>query len=230
MVDFPIGPELLAGVERIARERDVTVPMVLQAALVVALQHLGAGDDIALGSTIAGRTDDDLADLVGFFVNTWVLRADLSGSPSFTRLLGQVQDKALAAYDNQDAPFERLVEALNPERSTAYHPLFQTMFTWDDDAWIDLDIPGLTGRLEVLSTPTAKFDLEFNYFSDPGGAGLRCYLEYATDLFDRKTAEDITDRYVRVIRELVADPEKPVGLVDVLGEGERELVLGEFGG
>jgi amino acid adenylation domain-containing protein/non-ribosomal peptide synthase protein (TIGR01720 family) len=229
MAEFRIDGELLASVESLARERDVTAPMVMQAALAVALQHLGAGEDIPLGSTIAGRTDDDLVDLVGFFVNSWVLRADLTGNPSFVDVLGRVQEKALAAYDNQDAPFERLVEALNPERSTAYHPLFQVMFTWENDAWIDMDLPGgLAARFEVLSTATAKFDLEFTYFTDPDGPGLRCYLEYATDLFDRETAQAITARYVRIVRELVTDPLKPVGLAEVLEPGERELVLRGF--
>nr|APD71797.1 non-ribosomal peptide synthetase 8 [Streptomyces sp.] len=228
-VGFPIDAELLAAVETLARERDMTVPMVLQAALAVVLQHLGAGQDIAIGSTVAGRTDDELADLVGFFVNTWVLRTDLSGAPTFDRVLEQVRRKALTAYDNQDAPFEHLVEVLNPERSTAYHPLFQVMFTWENDAWIDLDLPGLDqARFEVLATPTAKFDLEFNYFSDPEGPGMLCYLEYATDLFDRSTAQSVVDRYVRVVREVVARPDRPVALAPVLDGAELDTVVREF--
>ncbi|MFH8470696.1 amino acid adenylation domain-containing protein [Streptomyces sp. NPDC017991] len=228
MVEFAVDGGLLGRVESLARDRDVTVPMVMQAALAVALQQFGAGEDIPIGSTIAGRTDDELVDLVGFFVNTWVLRADLSGRPSFVDVLGRVQEKALAAYDNQDAPFERLVEMLNPERSTAYHPLFQVMFTWENDAWIDVDMPGLAARFEVLSTPTAKFDLEFNYFSDPAKPGLLCYLEYATDLFDAATAQRIADGYVRVIRALVEDPAAPVAAVQALDDAQRELVLRRF--
>ncbi|MGA4839088.1 amino acid adenylation domain-containing protein [Streptomyces sp. G45] len=219
---------LVARIEHLARDRDVTVPMVMQAALMVTLQHLGAGDDIALGSTIAGRTDDDLTDLVGFFVNTWVLRGDLSGAPTFEQLLAQVQNKALTAYDNQDAPFERLVEILNPERSTAYHPLFQVMFTWETEVGTALDLPGLTTRMEMLATTTAKFDLEFNYFHDPAKQSMLVYLEYATDLFERATAEAILARYMRVVRQLVDDPARPVALVDVLEADERDLVLTRF--
>ncbi|AXK36802.1 hypothetical protein DVA86_33920 [Streptomyces armeniacus] len=230
VVRFPIDPELLAAVEELARDREVTVPMVMQAALGVLLHHLGGGDDIAIGSTIAGRTDDELAELVGFFVNTWVLRADLSATPTFDQVLTQVQRKALAAYDSQDAPFERLVELLNPERSTAYHPLFQTMFTWENEAWLDLELPGVTGRLEAVSTPTAKFDLEFNYFKDPDRPGMLCYLEYATDLFDHATAEAIGARYLRLLDAVVTEPGRPVALADLLDAGERERVLVELAG
>ncbi|MFI6579569.1 amino acid adenylation domain-containing protein [Embleya sp. NPDC050493] len=227
-IGLTLDPELFARVEQLAKRADVTTPMVLQAALAVLLQQLGAGEDIAIGSTIAGRTDDELADLVGFFVNTWVLRADLSGSPSFEQLLARVQHKALAAYDNQDAPFERLVEILNPERSTAYHPLFQVMFTWATRGWIEFDLPGVKAHFGPLPTPTAKFDLEFNFFDDPADPGLLIFLEYATELFDRSTAEAVMARFVRLIEQLVTEPSRAVVLADVLEAGERELVLRTF--
>ena len=132
LVRFPIDPDLLRAVEKLAAEQDTTVSMVMQSALAVLLHHLGCGDDVPLGAPIAGRTDEELRDLVGFFVNTWVLRVDLSGNPTFLQLLQRVRDRALAAYDNQDMPFERLVELLNPDRSTAYHPFFQVMLAWQE--------------------------------------------------------------------------------------------------
>ncbi|WP_282792431.1 non-ribosomal peptide synthetase, partial [Streptomyces sp. CC224B] len=224
-IGLTLDEELLEKVEALARRANVTTPMVFQAALAVLLQHLGAGEDIAIGSTIAGRTDEELADLVGFFVNTWVLRTDLSGTPSFEQLLAQVQNKALAAYDNEDAPFERLVEILNPERSTAYHPLFQVMFTWATRGWSEFELPGVRAHVGPLATPTAKFDLEFNFFSDPLDPGLSIFLEYATDLYDRSTAEALLARFVRLVDALATEPSRTVTLADVLDPDERELVL-----
>ncbi|MER5556994.1 amino acid adenylation domain-containing protein [Streptomyces sp. NPDC002506] len=226
VVDGGVDESLLHKVEELARRTGVSAPMVFQAALSVLLQQLGAGQDIAIGSTIAGRRDADLADLVGFFVNTWVLRTDMSGTPSFEQVLEQVQHKALAAYDNQDAPFERLVEMLNPERSTAYHPLFQVMFTWSTSARLDFGLPGgLRARIAPLWTSMAKFDLEFSFFNEPDEPGLAIYLEYATDLFDRSTAQAFVDRLVRLVEQLVDAPSRAVALSDVLTSGERELVL-----
>lgn len=205
VVEIVIDPGLVVAIEELARARGMTTVMVMQAALAVLLYHLGAGDDVVMGVTVGGRADEALADMIGFFVNTWVLRVSLSRNPPLERVLGQVRDKTLSAYDNQDVPFERLVEALNPERSTAFHPLFQVMFSWQSDPQISLDLPGATGQLQAVATGTAKFDLEFNFAAGPSHSELRCNLEYATDLFDRSTAESIGERLLRVLHSLAAD-------------------------
>ncbi|CAM5329566.1 amino acid adenylation domain-containing protein [Streptomyces abikoensis] len=222
-VEFTVDRELAAAVEELARARGLTLSMAMQAALAVLLHHLGAGQDVTIGSTIAGRTEEALTDLVGFFVNTWVLRTDLSGNPTLEQVLDRVRDKALNAYDNQAVPFERLVEALNPERSTAYHPFFQVMFSWQSSASVRLDLPdGLTAALEAVPTSTAKFDLEFNFTAVE--QGVRCTLEYATDLFDRSTVTAMGERLIRVLRRLAAEPGARIGAVDVLFPAERELL------
>lgn len=227
-IPFSIGPDLLASVEKLAAQEGTTVSMVMHAALAVLLHHLGCGDDVSIGAPITDRTDEDLRDLVGFFVNTWVLRVDLSGNPAFRGLLQQVRDRSLAAYDNQDMPFERLVELLNPDRSTAYNPFFQVMLSWQPPV-PPMALPGLDVRAERLETGTAKFDLFFDLLPN-GSGGANCRLEYATSLFDPSTAEAIAQRFVRVLGRLVADAERAIGTLDVLDEAERERLVVPFDG
>ncbi|MFF8531837.1 amino acid adenylation domain-containing protein [Streptomyces sp. NPDC015532] len=222
-IPFTIDPDLLGAVEKLATGADTTVSMVMHAALAVLLHHLGCGDDLSIGAPITDRTDEELRDLVGFFVNTWVLRVDLRGNPTFHTLLDQVRDRSLAAYDNQDMPFERLVELLNPDRSTAYNPFFQVMLSWQPPV-PPLELPGLGVQVERLETNTAKFDLFFDLLPDSSG-GARCRLEYATSLFDHDTADAIAQRFVRVLGRLVADPERAIATVDVLDTAEREQLL-----
>ncbi|MBC2908349.1 condensation domain-containing protein, partial [Streptomyces cupreus] len=128
-----IDPDTRDAIEHLAHQHGVTPAMITQAALALLLNKLGAGPDIPLGSPIAGRTDDALNNLIGFFVNTWILRLHLHPTDTFTDLLTQTREKALAAYANQDAPFEQLVELLNPTRTTAHHPLFQTSLAFQNN-------------------------------------------------------------------------------------------------
>ncbi|MFI1735533.1 amino acid adenylation domain-containing protein [Streptomyces acidicola] len=225
-VAIEAGPEVAAGLQKLADERGMSLSMVVQSALAILLGKLGAGEDVTIGSPIAGRTDEALADMIGCFVNTQVLRADLSGNPSFTELLAQVRNKALSAYEHQDVPFDVVVEAINPDRSAAYQPLFQVIFSWQSYEKPDLALPGLEMRFEQAIPSTAMVDLTFFLAVDGTGA-LRGDLQYATDLFDRDTAEEIAVRLVRVLEQLAADPGLRVGDVDVLGARERERLLVE---
>ncbi|UIJ62053.1 amino acid adenylation domain-containing protein [Amycolatopsis acidiphila] len=226
LVEFRIGAELADSVAALAARSECTMSMVFQAALGVLLFHLGAGRDVPVGSPIAGRVDAALDDLVGFFVNTWVLRVDLSGSPSSIEVLGRVREKALAAYDNQDVPFERVVEVLNPERSTAYNPLFQVILAVNEPLAIDL--PGAeAARDRRYTTGTAKFDLDFSLTHDREG-GLFGEIEYATELFDRVSVEALAARFVRVLEQVVSMPSARIDDIDVLSVGERNWLLREL--
>ncbi|NYS19623.1 amino acid adenylation domain-containing protein [Streptomyces sp. SJ1-7] len=236
-VPFHLPADLHAGLARLAGEHRASLFMVVQAAWATLLSRLGAGDDIPVGTPIAGRTDEALDDLVGFFVNTLVLRADLSGNPTFTQLVDRVRETSLGAYAHQDVPFERLVEVVNPARSMARHPLFQTMLMWNNNddrlaAGPGADLDDLTAGTLPLGSRVAKYDLTLALkearADDSGAAGLHGHLEFATDLFDRATAERLVERFTRVLRTVVERPETAVAAVDVMAPGERERVLGEW--
>ncbi|MFE2077192.1 amino acid adenylation domain-containing protein, partial [Streptomyces misionensis] len=215
-----IDAELHQGLRTLARSGGASLFMVLQAGLAALLGKLGAGTDVPIGTPVAGRTDETADDLVGFFVNTLVLRTDLSGDPSFTELLGRVRTDALAAYAHQDVPFEHLVEALNPARSLAHHPLFQTMLALQNAPLGAFDLPRLRVTTDLAPTGTAKCDLTFVLAERPDEDGLSGVVEYSTDLFDEPTVTGIVERWLRLLRAAVADPARRLGQVDILSEEE----------
>ena len=223
-----IAPGLHQGLRGLARASGASLFMVLQAGLAALLGRLGAGEDVAIGSPIAGRTDGALDDLVGFFVNTLVLRTDLSGNPSVRELLGRVRERSLAAYAHQDLPFERLVELLNPVRSQAHAPLFQVMLVLQNNEAPRLELPGLALAAEPVGAPAAKFDLTLSLAEDPAGGGLAGSLEYAAELFDQGTVEAIAARLVRVLEAMAADPGQRVGGIELLAPAERRQLLAEW--
>ncbi|WP_159037107.1 condensation domain-containing protein, partial [Streptomyces specialis] len=228
-VDVPIGPEIHARVVAAARAAGVSVFMMFHAALAGVLTRLGAGTDIPIGSPVAGRADEALDELVGFFVNTLVLRTDTSGDPTFGELLGRVRDTALSAYANQDVPFDHLVDVLNPRRSLAHHPLFQIMLVLQKDVEAGLALPGLDAVRELPPRTTARFDITVNLLErhtpDGAPAGLRCRVEYSTDLYDRSTIENLIRRWVRLVDAGAADQDRRLGEIDLLSPDERHLVL-----
>jgi len=216
----------------VARRNDVTLFMVLQAAFSVLLNRLGAGEDVPLGSPVAGRTDEALDDLVGFFVNTLVLRTDLSGNPTFTDLLARVREHDLQAFAHQDVPFERLVEELNPPRSATRHPLFQIMLVLQNNEREELHLDNLRAEVDQFPVFRAKCDLMLaageTYDADGALAGITGALEYAVDLFDRATVEMLAVRLQRVLRAVASSPDEPIGSVDVLSEDERHRIVEEW--
>ncbi|MDI5967961.1 amino acid adenylation domain-containing protein [Streptomyces sp. SL13] len=231
-VPFALTPQLQAGLAALARTNGASVFMVVQSALAALLTRLGAGTDIPLGTPTAGRTDEALDDLVGYFVNTLVLRTDTSGDPTFQQLLARTRETDLAAYAHQDLPFERLVEVLNPERSTARHPLFQVMLALQNNPLPVLDLPGIETAHQQVDITTSKVDLSFDltetFTHDGAPAGIEAFLQYSLDLFDRETAQSLVTRLTRVLETVVADPARPLSRIDVLDAAERERVLVEW--
>jgi len=223
VAEIEIPADLRRAFAALARKHSVTLFMALQAAVAALLGRLGAGTDIPIGTPVTGRHAEELDEVVGFFVNTLVLRTDLSGDPSFADLLARVRDDDLAAYTNQELPFERLVEVLNPERSRSRSPLFQVLVGVHDATVPELDLPGLAVTVEAAATGTAKFDLSFEFVDD--GEGLTLQLEYAADLFEHPTAVRVGEMLVRLLAEVVRDPKQRVGDLDVLGDAERGRLL-----
>ncbi|MBZ6475814.1 amino acid adenylation domain-containing protein [Streptomyces griseocarneus] len=211
----PVGlsPELHARLSELARSNGCTLFMVLQAGLAVLLSRLGAGTDIPIGTPVAGREDEALDDLVGFFVNTLVLRTDVSGDPGFVELLSRVREADLAAYEHQDVPFERVVEALNPDRAPARHPLFQVMLQLHNTPADSLELPGLTTGPQPVPFGVAKFDLTLDmaerYGADGTPDGLHGELTYATDLFTAETAQHVAAALEALFGTVTADPDRP---------------------
>ncbi|MFI0350764.1 amino acid adenylation domain-containing protein [Actinomadura sp. 9N407] len=205
-VDVP--PALLDGLRGLARGNGATMFMVCQSTVAALLHGMGAGDDIPLGSPVAGRTDEAAGDLVGFFVNTLVLRADVSGDPSFTDLLGRVRDTVLAGLAHQDLPFEAVVEALRPPRVPGRNPLFQVMVGYENQGVGDVVFPGLEQREALFGPGAAKFDLDFIFREGPGS--LQLIVDYSADLFDAATVDTLAASLLGLMEAVANDPAVPV--------------------
>ena len=239
-VPIQLPASLHDGVCALARSAGVSTFMVLQAALAALLTRLGVGTDVPVGTPVAGRTDAALDGLVGFFVNTLVLRVDTSGDPSFAALLDRVRRMSLAAFDHQDVPFERVVDALQPARSLGRHPLFQVMLVHhhQQDHHDQQQVAGGTDRTPepggadlvpsatAVDVGVAKVDLSVyvteRYSADGrSGAGIEGQLEYSTDLFDAGTARTLVERWGVLLASAVAAPDASLGELEVLVPAER---------
>jgi amino acid adenylation domain-containing protein/non-ribosomal peptide synthase protein (TIGR01720 family) len=231
-VSVPLSAPLHRSLLQLARQNDATLFMVLLAGFATLLSKLGAGDDVPVGSVIAGRNDTALENLIGFFANTLVLRADLSGDPSFTELIARVKKFALSAYAHQSVPFERLADALQPERSQARHPLFQVAMVLQNAPQAAVELPGLKMETLPASSAVARFDLlltcteQFSRTGEP--EGLTAEFEYSTDLFEKQTVEQIAARFVRLLRQITETPQKTLRGLEILDNAERKTLLHEF--
>jgi amino acid adenylation domain-containing protein len=231
-VTFTVDAWTHTRLSELARRHRATMFMLVQAALAALLTRLGCGTDIPIGSAVSGRYHEELDDLVGFFVNTVVLRNDTAGNPTFTELLARVRDTDLDAYDHQDLPFEYLVEVLRPPRSLSRNALHQVFLSVDPDDPPPVHLPGLQSEELPARTRTAKFDLSFLFAErrsaagDP--AGLNGTVEYSTDLFDRATAAAIGERLARLLTAVAADPSVSIGRIGLLTAPERRQLLEDW--
>ncbi|ORI21252.1 non-ribosomal peptide synthetase [Rhodococcus sp. 1168] len=227
-VDLHVPAEVHRALASLAAQCDTSTFVVITAALSALLGRIGGGDDIPIGTVVDGRTDRELEPLVGFFVNTLVLRTDLSGSPTFRELVTRCRERSLSAFSHQELPFERLVEVLNPSRSVARHPLFQTMLSFQNHRELEFDLPGVRVEAVPVGTGAAKYDLSFNLAEGPDMSGLIGRIDYARDLFDHRTVARTAERLQQLLAGFAAEPDRMVGSVPLVTEQERRVLLHDF--
>ncbi|HEY0602193.1 MAG TPA: amino acid adenylation domain-containing protein, partial [Herpetosiphonaceae bacterium] len=215
----PLTQALLA----LSQQHGVTLFMTLLAAFQVLLSRSSGQDELLVGSPIAGRTRAELDEVIGCFVNTLVLRADLRGQPSFLALLERVRTTTLHAYEHQELPFERLVEALQPARDLSRSPLVQVMFALHNTPQEAIALPGLTLTRLAVDSGTAKFDLALSL--NETADGLVGTLEYATALFERATMERLIDHFHTLLAAIVADPQQAITTLPLLTDAEQHQLL-----
>ncbi|MGL5836343.1 MAG: amino acid adenylation domain-containing protein, partial [Waterburya sp.] len=220
---FILSQSLRDGLKHLGRQEGVTLYMTLLAAFQSLLYRYSRQDDIVVGSPIAGRNRVEIEGLIGCFVNTLILRTDLSGNPSFQELLGRVRLITLDAYAHQDLPFEKLVEELNPERSLSYSPLFQIMFVLQNASKRSEQLPGLKESPVELPAETAKFDLLLSVTERDGI--LAGSWNYNTDLFDVATIERMTAHFQTLLEGIVGNPQQPIDQLPLLTTDEQHQLL-----
>jgi len=217
-------PKRLANsLNALTQQEGATLFMTLLAAFQTLLHRYTGQDDISVGTLIANRHQAEIEGLIGFFANTLTLRTDLSGQPTFRELLRRVRQVALGAYDHQDLPFEKLVEALQPERDLSRTPLFQVMLILQNAPGGALELPGITLRSLSVDSRTAKCDLTF-YLTE-AEPGLYATLEYNTDLFDAATIKRMLGHFQVLLEGIVANPDQRLADLPLLTDAERQQLL-----
>lgn len=223
---FTLPAVLYAGAQALAQEEGVSLFMLLLAAFEVLLYRYTGQEDFIIGAPIANRTRSEVEGLIGFFVNTLALRGDLAGQPSFRELLDRTRRVALEAYDHQDLPFERLVEALQPERDLSRSPLFQAMFVLQNAVDMMPKLHDLTTTYNEVDNQTALFDLTLTL--EETGTGLQGYFEYNTDLFDADTIHRMIGHLQTLLHSAISNPDQPITMLTLLTSAEKQQLLVEW--
>ena len=221
-----LSAELSEALRRLSRENQATQYMTLLAAFAVLLSRYSGQDDIVVGSPIANRQEQQLEDLIGFFVNMLVMRVRVKGDKTFRELLHDVRKTALEAYQHQDVPFERLVEELVPERNLNTTPLYQVLFAIEHLGSDKSRSKEIMVKKISCNQLRVGYDIEVHIYEVNGTVDL--YWGYNRDLFDRWRIEQMVRHYVRILEEVTADSEQDVGSIDLLSDEERRRMLEEY--
>ncbi|MEM9271366.1 MAG: amino acid adenylation domain-containing protein [Cyanobacteria bacterium P01_F01_bin.143] len=216
-----LSGELNKSLHNLSQQEGVTLFMTLLAAFKGLLSRYTGSEDIVVGSPVAGRNRPEIEPLVGFFLNNLVLRTQLAGNPSFRELLQRVKQVTLSAYENQELPFEKLVEELQPERNLSYHPLFQVWFNLLNLESQELELPELKLELIPQTETASKFDLILHLQEQAGG--LEVEWVYNQDLFERQTIVGMATHFQNLLRGIVANPDGRIGNFRLLNEGEKTI-------
>jgi amino acid adenylation domain-containing protein len=220
---FTLPAALLSELQALARAHDATLFMLLLAAFKLLLMRSANQHDVVVGSPVAGRERPELEGLVGYFVNSVVLRTDLSGRPTFAELLGRVRQTTLDALAHQGLPFDRLVAELSPQRDLTRNPLYQVSFALNNQPAAVCALEGVATQALPLPTQTAKFELSLS-FAEAGGA-LHGELEYSTALFDRRSGQRLVAQVQTLLGAIVADPGQRITRLPLMSPAELRQVL-----
>ncbi|MEN3329447.1 MAG: hypothetical protein V7638_4254 [Acidobacteriota bacterium] len=218
--------ELTKALNDLSRRHGATLFMTLLAGFETLLYRYSGQKDFAIGTPVAGRTSPEVEGLIGFFINTLVMRSDLSGNPTFLELLARVRETAFEAYAHQDLPFERLVDAMHPERSLSHTPLFQVALVFQNAPREQFHLSGLKFDRIAAESGTSKFDLMM--FATERAEGLNLAVEYNTDLFDHARIERMLEHLQTLMESIVREPEKLIEDLEIVGERERAQLLVEW--
>jgi amino acid adenylation domain-containing protein len=225
LLSVELPADLLSAARGLAQQAGVSLSMVLSAGLAAVLARYTGQDDIAFGLTTLGRTDPELEQLIGYFTNMVVLRTDLADDPSFADLLDQVADNMADAYDNEDVPFELVVNRVQPVRHLGRNPLFVVAMQLLDQrvSASDLPLPGVQAEPVAAASPVSRFDLTLNFIQRD--EGLLLNLEYSVDLFDPWRVQAFANHLVRLLTAACADPGRRVSDLPLLSDSERDEIL-----
>ncbi|MFD6058124.1 amino acid adenylation domain-containing protein [Rhodococcus wratislaviensis] len=229
MVGIELDEQLHDALNMLARNGRATTFMVLHAALAALLSRYSGSRDVPIGTAVAGRTDPQLDDMVGMFAGTLVLRTLVDPTATFAELLAHVHGRDIAAYTHADMPFETLVELLNPARSTSHHPLFQVALSMQRSRIGQVTLPGLTVTPVGDVVDRANFDLQLTVTESGPGGRMHLDFGYDADLYEQSTIEHFASRLVRFLDAVSADPQLPVGDIDLFDAAERAALVPAVG-
>ncbi|HEY9811289.1 MAG TPA: amino acid adenylation domain-containing protein [Halomicronema sp.] len=235
-----IPKKLTDEIKALAKQENVSLFMILLAAFQVLLYRYTGQEDIAIGTPVANRNQSEIEALIGFFVNSLVLRTNLAANPTFKEILSRVREVTLDAYAHQDLPFEKLVENLHPERSLNRHPLFQVVFSLQNAPMETLELPELTLNSLTWEAKTTRFDLELHLW-EPSDSfrsiygekwqysdSLRGVLVYSTDLFDEATIKRMLEHYKNLLQNIITNPQERINNLVFLSKAEQHQLLREW--